>query len=98
MKRVTLLFGWVHNYRRSPLKTMIHAIALLVCLGTSNLVFAENAPALTTPLKIGVIDSQRLFSAAPQAKEAAKRLENEFQGPSQKLTEKQNDFQTKRNK
>ncbi len=60
---------------------------------------AADAPATASlAAKVGVLDWQRLISTAPQAKEASKRFEAEFQGPSQKLNEKQSEFQSKRAK
>lgn len=49
-------------------------------------------------LKLGVLDSQKLMSSAPQAKEAGKRLEKEFQEPNNELVNKQKEFQVKRDK
>ncbi len=76
----------------------ISVLGLLLGLSLSSVALgAADAVAATAP-KLGVLDWQRLVSTAPQAKEAGKRLEAEFQGVSQKLTEKQNDFQAKRSK
>ncbi len=49
-------------------------------------------------IKVGVLDWQQLFSKAPQAEEAGKRLEREFQGAKDRLINKQKEFQTKRDK
>jgi outer membrane protein len=49
-------------------------------------------------MKIGVLDWQQLLSKAPQAEEAGKRLEKEFQSPKDKLINKQKEFQAKREK
>ncbi len=49
-------------------------------------------------LKIGVLDWQQLFSKAPQAEAAGKRLEQEFQGAKDRFINKQKEFQTKRDK
>lgn len=79
----------------------IPVVGLLLGLSVSPVVLAADAPAVTAVVaapKLGVLDWQRLVSTAPQAKEAGKRLEAEFQGVAQKLTEKQNDFQAKRTK
>ncbi len=65
-----------------------------VALGASDVV----APAQAAPIKLGVLDWQRLIATAPQAKEATKRLQAEFQGVAQKLNDKQSDFQAKRTK
>ena len=75
----------------------IRIVGLLLGLSLSSVLLAADAAVSTTP-KLGVLDWQRLVSTAPQAKEAGKRLEAEFQGVAQKLTEKQNDFQAKRTK
>ncbi len=75
----------------------IRVVGLLLGLSLSSVLLAADAALSTTP-KFGVLDWQRLVSTAPQAKEAGKRLEAEFQGVAQKLTEKQNDFQAKRTK
>lgn len=48
--------------------------------------------------QIGVLDWQQLLTKAPQAEEAGKRLEKEFQAPKDKLVNKQKEFQTKRDK
>lgn len=63
----------------------------------STLAFA-NTDATAPVHKIGVLDWQQLLSKAPQAEDAAKRLEKEFQGPQKKLIEKQKEFQAKREK
>jgi outer membrane protein len=65
---------------------------LCVSLGSSF------AMASDTPVKIGVLDWQQLLSKAPQAEEAGKRLEKEFQSPKDKLVNKQKEFQSKRDK
>jgi outer membrane protein len=49
-------------------------------------------------LKIGVVDWQQLLAKAPQAEQAGKRLEKEFQAPKDRLIAKQKEFQTKREK
>lgn len=48
--------------------------------------------------KIGVLDWQQLLTKAPQAEEAGKRLEKEFQARKDKLINKQKDFQAKQEK
>lgn len=81
------------------MKHFIRLLSLVLSLSLgSTLVFAETVQSAENAAKLGVLDWQRLVSTAPQAKEAAKRLETEFQGPSQKLNDKQNDFQAKRTK
>jgi len=54
--------------------------------------------AVASDTKIGVLDTQQLLTKAPQAEEAGKRLDKEFQGPKDKLINKQKEFQTKRDK
>jgi len=61
-------------------------------LGISAVAFASD------PTKIGVLDWQQLLSKAPQAEEAGKRLEREFQGPKDRLVNKQKELQNKREK
>jgi outer membrane protein len=61
-------------------------------LGLSNLAFA------TDSMKIGVLDWSQLLAKAPQAEEAGKRLEREFQAPKDRLVNKQKEFSTKRDK
>lgn len=88
---------------------MKHLIRLLpLCLlafgAPMALAAAESAPAkeaaatTTTAMKIGVLDWQQLLTKAPQAEEAGKRLEKEFQGRKDKLIGKQKEFQTKQEK
>ncbi len=56
----------------------------------------ENAIANTSKgLKVGVLDVQELLTKSPQAVEAGKRLEKEFQARKDKLIGKQKDFQSK---
>ena len=74
----------------------MRTLFLTVCLGlAASHVFAAEADA---SLKIGILDWQQLLSKAPQAEEAGKRLEKEFQSPKDKLVNKQKEFQTKRDK
>lgn len=59
--------------------------------------FASDAPS-TNPIKIGVLDWQLLSSKAPQAQEASKRLEKEFQDRKDKFIGKQKEFQSSQEK
>lgn len=82
-------------------------LPLVLILGTS-VVVAANAPTSvsgastntteSSPTKIGVLDWNELLMKAPQAEEAAKRLEKEFQGRKDALIAKQKTFQTKQEK
>ncbi len=74
----------------------MRSLLLMLCLGLSSTsVLATNTD---SPLKVGILDWQLLLSKAPQAEEAGKRLEREFQEPKDKLVNKQKEFQTKRDK
>lgn len=80
---------------------LIRLVFMTIALVGSTVAFAADAPAakLEAPsLKVGVLDWQRLIATAPQAKEAGKRLEKEFQEPGELLNNKQKEFQTKREK
>lgn len=82
--------------RRTPLKRFIRLFLLPACLlvlGTTGLHASENAVT-----KIGVVDWQTLFSKAPQAEAAAKRLESEFLPIKEKAIAKQKELQTKTEK
>ncbi len=70
------------------------SILLTVCVSLGSTL----AIASDTATKIGVLDWQQLLSKAPQAEEAGKRLEKEFQAPKDKLVNKQKEFQAKREK
>ncbi len=74
---------------------MKHFIRLLVLTVSAGLF---SVSALADDVKIGVLDWQQLSNKAPQAIEAGKRLEKEFQGPNEKLIAKQKEFQAKRDK
>lgn len=76
------------------MKQVIRSILLLLCVSLGS----TFAVASDAPTKIGVLDWQQLLAKAPQAEEAGKRLEKEFQGPKDKLINKQKEFQTKRDK
>lgn len=103
MRRVTLRFRWPLNFswlfsrlpaRRVTLKYLIRSILFSVCLGLGSMaVLADELPT-----RIGVLDWQLLLSKSPQAEDAGKRLEKEFQAPKDKFVNKQKDFQTKREK
>ena len=67
-------------------------LTLCLSLGTTLALASDSST------KIGVLDWQQLLAKAPQAEEAGKRLEKEFQGPKDKLINKQKEFQTKRDK
>lgn len=58
----------------------------------------EVAAAASASMKIGVLDWQQLLTKAPQAEEAGKRLEKEFQARKDKLMGKQKEFQAKQEK
>jgi len=73
------------------LKHLFRSIVFTTCLLGSTLAIAADT-------SIGVLDWQQLLTKAPQAEEAGKRLEKEFQGPKDKLVDKQKEFQTKRDK
>jgi outer membrane protein len=62
--------------------------------------FAADAPAkeITSTTKIGVLDWQQLFTKAPQAEEAGKRLEKAFASRKEDLTKKHKDSQAKQEK
>ena len=103
MRRVTLRFRWPLNFswlfsrlsaRRVSLKYLIRSILLSCCLGVGSMVMAADE----LPTRIGVLDWQTLLSKSPQAEDAGKRLEKEFQVPKDKLVNKQKEFQTKREK
>jgi outer membrane protein len=89
--------------RRAPLKHMIRTL-LPVCLLVFGVPFAIAAEATakeaTTPnlTKIGVLDWQQLLTKAPQAEEAGKRLEKEFQARKDKLMDMQKKFQSEQEK
>lgn len=68
---------------------------VLSILGIGSSIAADT---LAEPLKIGILDWQQLLAKAPQAEEAGKRLEKEFQEPKDKLINKQKEFQVKRDK
>lgn len=82
--------------RRITLKNFIRSLVIFLCASLASTFAAANTDAPIN--KIGVLDWQQLLSKAPQAEEAAKRLEKEFQGPQKKLIEKQKEFQAKREK
>lgn len=71
----------------------IRCILLTVCLG-----LGSSLAAADTVTKIGVLDWQQLLAKSPQADEAVKRLEKEFQAQKDRLMNKQKEFQTKREK
>src|SRR5436190_15526737 len=79
--------------RRSTLNHLTRLILPLCLWMGSTLAFAD-----ALPTKIGVLDWQQLSSKAPQAEEAVKRLDKEFQGPKDKLVNKQKEFVAKRDK
>lgn len=76
------------------MKYLIRSILLSVFLGFSSIAMAAD----DLPTRIGVLDWQLLLSKAPQAEDAGKRLEKEFQAPKDKFVNKQKEFQTKREK
>lgn len=86
------------------LKHLMRLICLpLVLVWCTPIVFAAEVPAAngttaSLPTKIGVLDWQQLLTKAPQAEEAGKRLEKEFQARKDALIAKQKDFQTKQEK
>lgn len=92
--------------RRTPLKHLIRTflpICLLVFGVPAAFAAAEATPASKeghpAPItKIGVLDWQQLLTKAPQAEEAGKRLEKEFQARKDKLINKQKEFQSKQEK
>src|SRR5438067_215544 len=102
----------VYETRRTMLKHLIRLIslALVLIFGTTVAMAATSAtPAApanqasntetsSLPTKIGVLDWQQLLAKAPQAEEAGKRLEKEFQTPKDNLMKKQKDFQAKQEK
>jgi len=73
---------------------LIRFILLTICLS----IVSALAVASEAPVKIGVLDWQQLLSKAPQAEEAGKRLDKEFQKPKEQFINKQKEFQTKRDK
>ena len=76
------------------MKYLIRSILFSVCLGLGSMaVLADELPT-----RIGVLDWQLLLSKSPQAEDAGKRLEKEFQVPKDKFVNKQKEFQTKREK
>lgn len=84
----------MQHMRRVTLQQFIRMLLLTAGIGLgSTLAMASEGAA-----KIGVLDWQQLFSKAPQAEEAGKRLEREFQGAKDRLINKQKEFQTKRDK
>lgn len=90
--------------RRTPLKHLIQLILLPACLlicGITGIHASEpntSAPITGSNLKIGVLDWQQLLAKAPQAEDAGKRLEKEFQARKDKLINLQKSFQTKQEK
>ncbi len=92
------------------LKHLMRLINLALVLGTTVAVAAPATAAVEpaaqttstetsgSPLKIGVMDWQLLLTKAPQAEEASKRLEKEFQTPQENLNKKKKDFQAKQEK
>lgn len=92
--------------RRAPLKHVIR-ILLPVCLLVFGSPFAfaasasdkeATATAANHLTKIGVLDWQQLLTKAPQAEEAGKRLEKEFQARKDKLMDMQKKFQAEQEK
>ena len=57
-----------------------------------------NGASASVQTKVGVLDWQLLLAKAPQAEEAGKRLEKEFQARKDAFIAKQKDFQTKQEK
>ena len=93
--------------RRAPLKHIIRLLPLcLLAFGTPIALAAAEATAAkdsaaaatAASMKIGVLDWQQLLTKAPQAEEAAKRLEKEFQGPKTTLMNKKKEFDAKQEK
>lgn len=75
------------------MKHFVRSLLLTVCVSlASTSVIADSAA------KIGVLDWQQLLAKAPQAEDAGKRLEKEFQGQKDRLVNKQKEYQTKREK
>lgn len=64
------------------------------------LLFLATGAMATDPsaLKVGVFDWQQLLTKAPQAEEAGKRLEKEFQARKDKLIAKQKEYKSKEDK
>lgn len=75
------------------MKNLVKCLCFFVCLGFGSVAMANDA---TT--RIGVLDWQLLLSKSPQAEDASKRLEKEFQGPKEKFINKQKEFQVRREK
>jgi outer membrane protein len=71
-------------------------IGVMLCL--SGMSGFQVAIAAESAFKIGMLDWQQLLAKAPQAAEAGKRLEKEFQARQESLTVKKKDFQTKQEK
>lgn len=93
----TSISGWEHSFRVNHMRraTLKHVIRLFVPLLLGIFV---TTTAFAAETKIGVIDWQQLLSKSPQAEEAGKRLEKEFQGRKDKLLSKQKEFQSKQEK
>ena len=79
------------------LRYLIRFFLLTACITLVSALTTVLASEAST-VKVGVLDWQQLFSKAPQAEEAGKRLEKEFQGAKDRLINKQKEFQTKRDK
>lgn len=91
--------------RRAPLKHLIRLLPLCLLAFTPVVFAADAAPAApakevtaAVSMKIGVLDWQQLLTKAPQAEEAGKRLEKEFQARKDDLMGKQKKFQTTQDK
>ncbi len=87
--------------RRVTLSKLVRVLFLMIALvGTNMALAADPAPASkpAPSMQIGVLDWQKLIATAPQAKDAGKRLEKEFQKPTEELVNKQKEFQNKRDK
>src|SRR5689334_13079150 len=71
----------------------MRSILFAACLILSaTVVVASDEP----PIKIGIFNLQQLVSKAPQAEEARKRLESEFQISKERFDNKQKEYQAKR--
>lgn len=84
---------------RTLLPVCVLAFAAPMALAASDAQTSTPAKESTgSHAKIGVLDWQQLLTKAPQAEEAGKRLEKEFQARKDKLINKQKDFQAKQEK
>jgi len=72
------------------LNHLFRTVVLAFCLSLASTV------AMAEDIKVGVLDWQQLLTKSPQAEAAGKRLEKKFEGPKDKLVNKQKEYNNKR--